>query len=863
MSTERPAPCVSLFESVRAKEARTLTLEQLIAGIREPSARVRELTQQIRDAYAAAGGGDAGKKAIAELKQQLPAVTLAGVFEGGHRKEHWTTPSGLVSFDLDGLTPEQLQDAEAQLSAAPWVACCWRSPSGAGLKGAVRCDLGDRPDHDAYLRAWRAVTVWLASLGLENDDAAKDASRLAYVCHDADAWQRDAEPFPVEPWLPDDATTTLPQPALDALRAGGGGGDIERRALAYVLRIPSVQGQHGSKGLMQVVRVLHDGFALEGAALWRVLEQWNLGRANPPWNDDELRHALESVQKQPPRQPRGWLLGERRPAPTAQGHDEDATEAWTEPAPLPEADEPPPIDLQTMIPERLQWLRQLIESVAEAIQVPAELPAMTALGIASLGAARAAAAWVQPGWIEPAPLWCLPLMESGERKSAVLRLMQEPIFEWQRSELERLAPALAKLQAERDIKQRKLDKLKSLAAAAARETEPELIEDEGEAENGERGLAAKRKRKLLTPEQAEQRVAELAAELEATPPLAAPQLMVNCYTPQALRDLLADNGEKLIIIGAEADAAQMLGMRWNDAGEDINLLLSAHAGDHISVARASGKRVTLYRPAIAMALTVQPSALERVLGNRAAHERGLVARMLLVKPRSLMGDRELVPPPPNHFARTSWQMAVTALLNLPWPGKVIIGADGKPCACTSETRLVRLDDEAAAALLQLRADLEPRLRPDGDLRPISGFANKLPGQCVRIALAFALLADPQAEVIDGATMRAACAWAPWLIAHHRAVLGDAAAPREVRIARRLLKALRKHGKPEMHARDLLRLVASKEVATMPALRPSLELLAEHGYLRAKSPPTGRRGRPPEIWLVHPSLLASGAGAAAA
>jgi len=48
--------------------------------------------------------------------------------------------------------------------------------------------------------------------------------------------------------------------------------------------------------------------------------------------------------------------------------------------------------------------------------------------------------------------------------------------------------------------------------------------------------------------------------------------------------------------------------------------------------------------------------------------------------------------------------------------------------------------------------------------------------CVRIAAAFALLEDATSERITGPTMRAAVAWAPYLIASFTAALGDAAEP---------------------------------------------------------------------------------------
>jgi len=151
------------------------------------SGELAKITANIKAKYNAAGGGEAGKAAIRALKSRLPAVTLAGTFT--HRSNaHWQTPSGLVGIDLDGLDdPAALKRAWGALCDADWIVCLWHSPSGAGLKGAVRVD-GLTTDPGQYEQAWRAVSRWLASIGLENDPATKDPARLAFLCHDPEAW---------------------------------------------------------------------------------------------------------------------------------------------------------------------------------------------------------------------------------------------------------------------------------------------------------------------------------------------------------------------------------------------------------------------------------------------------------------------------------------------------------------------------------------------------------------------------------------------------------------------------------------------------------------------------------------------------
>jgi hypothetical protein len=100
------------------------------------------------------------------------------------------------------------------------------------------------------------------------------------------------------------------------------------------------------------------------------------------------------------------------------------------------------------------------------------------------------------------------------------------------------------------------------------------------------------------------------------------------------------------------------------------------------------------------------------------------------------------------------------------------GKDG-PFRCPDGPRVLTVAADAKMVFDALREEIEKRIREDGDLRPISGFASKLPGVVVRIALAFEAMENPNAKVIRVETMSAACSWAPFLIAHFRGVLFDA------------------------------------------------------------------------------------------
>jgi hypothetical protein len=119
------------------------------------------------------------------------------------------------------------------------------------------------------------------------------------------------------------------------------------------------------------------------------------------------------------------------------------------------------------------------------------------------------------------------------------------------------------------------------------------------------------------------------------------------------------------------------------------------------------------------------------------------------------------------------------------------------------------------------------------------------------------MSNPDAERITGETMRAAVAWAPFFIAHTQAVLGTAAEGDEVKLARRLLEAIKRHTLAELSARDAHRLLDTGNGLTAEETGQALDVLLEREWLR-ELPPTLtelRSGRPASPrFTVNPATL---------
>jgi replicative DNA helicase len=514
------------------------------------------------------------------------------------------------------------------------------------------------------------------------------------------------------------------------------------------------------------------------------------------------------------------------PAPLTLEAARAEAQPWPVPRPLTRP-APPVLNLAVAIPDHLAELREFCEAVAASLQVPTDSVPPLVVALASIGTARALEIEPAPGWRETAPTWFAVLAEPGERKSALLSLLARPVYDWQADERAYLRHELAAYGERRRIAEARLA---------------------GKRDQAKRAKTGEESAKL------ERDALDLAASLENLPPLAAPELITSDCTPEAARDLLARNGEKLAIVSAEIDAGQLMGSRHAKSGApNIDLFLKGYTGDPAPAHRV-GKDVPLARPALAFVLCVQPEALREVLGDRTAKDRGLVPRLCLVAPESRMGTRlDLNPGEVPPHLRAWWGASVRRLLDLKWPGRVILTATG-PARHEGAPRVLTLDDEARAVFDVLRRDLETRNGPDGDLRPLAAFTSKLPGTVARIALALEALGNPAAERITGETMRAACEWAPWLIAHARHVLGDAAEPDEVKNARRLLRLIRQHRLAELSAREAQRLA---DTLTSDEVKAALEVLQDGEWLRPLPPPPAKPqgGKTPSPrFAVHPAAL---------
>src|SRR5690606_7418544 len=93
----------------------------------------------------------------------------------------------------------------------------------------------------------------------------------------------------------------------------------------------------------------------------------------------------------------------------------------------------------------------------------------------------------------------------------------------------------------------------------------------------------------------------------AVPPL--PRVLADDATPEALVRLLADHG-RIAVVAAEGDVLRIVDGRYaRDGAARLGELTRAWSGDPIRVDRIGREPVHVPRPALTLALAVQPSVV--------------------------------------------------------------------------------------------------------------------------------------------------------------------------------------------------------------------------------------------------------------
>ena len=222
--------------------------------------------------------------------------------------------------------------------------------------------------------------------------------------------------------------------------------------------------------------------------------------------------------------------------------------------------------------------------------MPLDLPGCLALGATAAALAGKAKVFLNDDWSEPLNNNFVVVLPSGERKSPEFREVFKPLEEKEQELVATETPEILRLQTERDILEKRLQDMKSIAAKG--KTPDERISAEAEAR-------------------------ELATELSEFHMPVAPRLLADDATPEAVAGLLAEQKGRLAIASTEGGIFDIIAGRYSQSVPNIDVYLKGYSGDAIRVDRRGRPPEFVAEPCLTVVLTVQPDVIQDLAKNRA------------------------------------------------------------------------------------------------------------------------------------------------------------------------------------------------------------------------------------------------------
>lgn len=462
---------------------------------------------------------------------------------------------------------------------------------------------------------------------------------------------------------------------------------------------------------------------------------------------------------------------------------------------------------------------EMVSAVAESTQTTLDMAGTCALAVLATAVQGKAHIQMKPGWVEPLNLFCLVVAEPGERKSAVLTQMKQPLEDY-----EQKANAALRLSIERSrSEQRTLEARRGhLEKKLANGEDPDIRRD----------------------------LRGVNEEIAAFQPVHPVRLLADDCTPEALTKLLAENDGRIGVFSAEGGIFDTIsGSRFNTS-VNMDVFLKGHAGDSIRVNRLNRPAEYIPHPALTVLLMVQPEVLRACTSNQAFMKRGLMARFLIAWPESRVGTRVYDTPPIPEAVRAGYEKVVTQLLTL---------AGDKPY-------LLHLDEKAQALSRFLFQELEQQMNTD--FKGMAGWPQKLHGVIGRIAGIIHLVEDPEHGVDTPVTeddfLRAQVIGFYYLT-HAQPIFKTADG--EESLAMKCLEKLRglqeRYGNSTWERKTILHATRGifRKHGGKAALDGALDELITRGYLRSwQGWPTEEQKRPTTYYELRGDCLTDPTGA---
>lgn len=512
-----------------------------------------------------------------------------------------------------------------------------------------------------------------------------------------------------------------------------------------------------------------------------------------PWVDESIRRGAGNERAAPPATNIVTL---------------DPAGGWPEPM-LPAAIHLPPLN-GDIIPG---CVGELASIVSEATQAPAALSLMIGLSVL--------AACVQRGWTvqptaspdytEPTSVWVLVGAASGERKTVVLQHMTDPLRAWEKNERDRMRPDIARNFAARAVAEKRIERLKNDAARADEQRDRDRLQGE-----------IQRERETMPAE------------------LFAPRLYVNDVTSERLQGMLVENLGAIAIMSDEAAVLGVLSGIYNSGQAVLDVLLQGHAGSPVRVER-QGRQAYIDRPAVSIALAIQPGVIAEACASPRFRHSGLLARFLFALPASNMGHRDVrraIKIPDD--LRGRYAALIHSLLDAQRESR--------------EPRVMLVTEKAREVWYSFAERLEHEMGDGGKLTHITDWAGKAPGAVARVAALFELAErGPAADEVSLRSMERAVQLGDLLIPHAIAAFRLVGADEVEADALAVVAWLRAGRRLEFTRRELHRAHESRLRTAERVLR-TCDRLIEWAVIGPEQRRATKGGRPTAVYAVNPRVL---------
>lgn len=470
----------------------------------------------------------------------------------------------------------------------------------------------------------------------------------------------------------------------------------------------------------------------------------------------------------------------------------NATEGWFDPIPL-GGGEVPMFPLET-IPHPG---KDMIEHVSELVQCDSALPGAALLGIYAM-ALQGRVTTSANSQREETSLWIVAVAEVSERKSAAHTLLLKPVYEYETELGERMKSFIRNNIAKRKTLEARLKKLEQAAGKADPE---ELNRISGD-------------------------MASLQRELDETPEIYPPRLIVDNCTEEALATAMKEQGERIAIVSAEPTLLQQMDGS-NDRQTVLDVFLKGYSGEPMRTDRVGRGKIQMDRPMLTVVLAAQPGAVRNFIKVKRFEERGVLSRFSFIPCKALAGTRR--------WKEGNWNPDILRRY-----GEHIRFIFDQP-----RERELTLSPEALEIYVEHYNELEERQASGGDLEK-NTWVGKQPGRALRLAAMLHCAETRSRDVISPDVMRRAVRLSEYLLESTLFVSGEAREPEELKNARALLEWMISEGQNIHQFRGIHRSKIPRRLKwNAEALRKHVLLLVDYGHLRRYEAAKA------ETYLLHP------------